>query len=527
MIEPLLELRKISKRFSGVEALKDVSLIVARSEVHGLLGENGSGKSTLIKILAGYHAPEPGGEFRLRGELVPLPLRPGDFRRLGMAFVHQDLGLAPDLTVLENLLMVRLSTSTELRIDWRAEHQSARQLFDRFGLRLDPMALVREVSDSDRALLAIVRAATEMDGASNVLGHANNREESSGAGLLVLDEPTVYLSGRDVERLVVIMHAVTDGGGSVLFVSHDLDEVLQYTDRSTVLRDGVAVQTVASKVTTKADLVRLIIGHELAIHRGLERSSSASPGNHASIELSRPTVVGLTGGRSGMKNVSFSVGVGEIVGITGLIGSGFEEVPYLLFGATRAEAGSLSLDHSTVELVGITPRRAINAGLALIPADRQRDGAVLSLSVSDNVMLQVLGSYRHRWWLERRRMRADADRVLSDYGVRCGSSRALYQTLSGGNQQKALLARWLQTRPRLLLLHEPTQGVDVGSREEIFERLLGLAATGIRILCASSDHEQLEAICSRVLVMSGGQIVAELEGEDVRKVTITAQCLSA
>jgi ribose transport system ATP-binding protein len=504
---PLLEMRGISKTFGGIRALDGVSLSVDRGEIHGLLGENGSGKSTLIKILAGFHVPDRGGELTINGRPVGLPLVPGQFRELGMRFVHQDLGLVATLSALENFRVDELVSGSHWRISWRKERCRVLEIFEQYRIDIDPDALVGNLRPVDRALLAIVRAVSGLDAAA--------AKDDRNGGLLVLDEPTVFLPKVDVEALFELVRRVARRGSSVVLVSHDLDEVRQITDRVTVLRDGRVHGTVETARTTATQLIEMIIGRPL--------DALASRTEHPASGTRRVAVAGLTG--ASIRDATFEIRSGEILGVTGLVGSGFEDLPYLLFGATPAEAGTLTVDGVTHEAATLAPGTALRAGLALIPADRPRDGAVGTLSVADNVSLQVLDRYRRTGILRRRALLEDARGHLATFDVRPGDPALTYASLSGGNQQKVLLAKWLLTEPNVLLLHEPTQGVDIGARQEIFGVLRSAVAAGMAALCASSDYEQLELLCDRVLIVAGGSIVSQLSGADVTKERITEQCL--
>ena len=502
---PALVLRGVSKHFGGVRALVDVDLTVGGGEIHGLLGENGSGKSTLIKILAGFHVPDA-GTLEVHGRSVDLPLPPGRFRELGISFVHQDLALLSSLTVVENL-RAGMIVRSRLRpyVSWSAERRRAREVFARYGVSMDPSATVADLRPVERALLAIVRAMEEI------------REVHDSDGLLVLDEPTVFLPRADTEHLFALVREITAGGGAVLFVSHDLDEVHEITDRVTVLRDGHVVGTVATADATADQLVEMIIG------RSLEAFSVRKDGSRD--DVVRATVQRLSG--AGVTDVSFQLHEGEVLGITGLAGSGFESVPYLMYGAWPAESGDLVVGEEHHPLSGMRPHRAIAAGMALIPADRQRDGAVGTLPVTDNMTLPDLASYRVGLRLRRDRMRRRTGELMSTFDVRPAEPGFDYGALSGGNQQKALLAKWLQMSPSLILLHEPTQGVDVGARQQIFATIRAAADAGASVVCASSDYEQLAMICDRVLVFGRGRVGRELAGDDVTKDRITEQCYAA
>jgi len=496
--QPLaLEARHISKRFGGTLALDRAGISLRRGEVHGLLGENGSGKSTLIKVLAGYHAPDGGGTLEVAGRRVSLPLGPGEPRALGLRFVHQDLGLILSLTVLENLRLEQLAAARWTRIAWRAERRRAAATLARLGVERDPRAVVSELRPVERALLAIVRALEDMPA----------------GGVLVLDEPTAFLPVRQREALLTLVRRVAGEGSSVLFVSHDLGEAERLADRATVLRDGRNVGTLAGDELETDRLVELMVGRPLA------PPSTPRGGNGRA----RFSVVRLSG--EVVRDLSLDLPRGQVVGITGLPGSGFEELPYLLFGARRARSGRLALDDE-IDLTTLTPARALAAGIALLPADRSRDGAVGSLSVGANVTLPALDLYAGRTRLDRRRLRDGAAVLLAEQDVRPPDPGLAFEALSGGNQQKALLAKWLQTHPRLLLLDDPTRGVDVCARERILAALRQTAGAGAAVLCSSSDHEQLADLCGRVLVFSDGRVVEELAGPELTKEGIARRCHS-
>ena len=369
-IKPLLSARRVTKAFGGALALDNVDLTVLPGEVHGLLGENGSGKSTLIKVLAGYHSPE-GGELAVNGRDIGLPLPPGQSRALGFEFVHQDLGLVPSMTVAENLFMRDIAAPTNrVFLSWSRKSRQAEQVFARYGLAMDPEATIENVRPVERALLAIVRA---LEGLRDDAG----KEPT----LLVLDEPTVFLPTNEISLLFDFVRRIAASGSSVLFVSHDLEEVLSITDRVTVLRDGQVAGVVRTAETTPHDLVRLIIGHEL---------QAMNTVGQVPVEQRRPVLGVLNLSTRWLDDVTFELHAGEVLGVTGLVGSGYEDLVYAIFGAIPADKGTLHIGEAQLSLQSMTPRKAMDQGLALVPGDRQRNGSIATLSAAENVNLPVL-----------------------------------------------------------------------------------------------------------------------------------------
>jgi ribose transport system ATP-binding protein len=501
-----LSFTALSKTFGATRALNNVSLDLLAGEIHGLVGQNGSGKSTLIKVLAGYYEPDAGSQLSIDGAPVRLPLPPGDYSKYGISFVHQDLALIPSLTVLENLRVNDLCLKSRWYISWKEEIREAEKLLKEFDLDLDPQIRIEEVDVGSRALLAIVRA---MDG-------MRKGQTGRTAGLLVLDEPTAFLTGSDVERLFVLARRIKAQGASVLFVSHDLDEVLDLTDRVTVIRDGALAGTFISREVTKNSLVERIIGHPLSDENkdGLREED---------LRKTTPAISVTDLDGEYVHGISFEIKEGEIVGMSGLLGSGFADVPSLLFGAKRAAAGILRVGKESYPLPAINPWKALEAGITLIPVDRRGEGIVEDLSIIENISLPVLKHFGP-WRLQHANLRSTAEKLVRDFDVRPIDPENRVANLSGGNQQKVLLAKWLQIKPKLILLDEPTQGVDVGAREQIYQLLRKQAATGAMILCASSDYEELATLCGRVLIFSRGRIVEELLGTQLTKEAIAQRC---
>ncbi|AEA26325.1 MULTISPECIES: sugar ABC transporter ATP-binding protein [Pseudonocardia] len=504
---PLVRIRGLTKIFGGQRALDGVDLTIMPGEVHGLLGENGSGKSTLIKVLSGFHTPD-GGTLEVAGRDVPLPLLPGQHRSLGFDFVHQDLGLVPSLSVTENLMLGEIASSRKVAYSWRAARERAAAMFARYDVDIDPDATVERIRPVDRAMLAIVRAVESIRAGAAAEGEA-------GANMLVLDEPTVFLPKQEVGQLFSLVRRITSDGSSVLFVSHDLDEVREITDRVTVLRDGRTSGTAVTKEISGRELVTMIIGRELAEH---------PHDAHAATTVGRDVVLSVRNLSHGpLQDVSFDLHEGEVLGFAGLVGSGYEEVVYSLFGASPGATGTISSGERTIDIASLTPRRAMSLGMALVPGDRKNSGSVATLSLGENMNLTVLDRYFRGWRLRHGTMRDNVRQLVTEFDVRPAVPDLEYGSFSGGNQQKALMAKWQQTNPKVLLLHEPTQGVDVGARQQIFDMIRGSTATSATI-CASSEYEQLETICDRVGIFVRGRLVTFVTGADITKARIADLC---
>jgi ribose transport system ATP-binding protein len=497
-----LQLHGVSKSFDGVRVLHDVDLEVMPGEIRGLLGQNGSGKSTLVKILAGYHKPEPGADAWLWGRRVSFPIeRP---RECGISIIHQDLGLVDTISVQENLgAGSRFGAGRFSPIRRAAERRVTRGLLAQVGLEVDPDDAVGELSPAERAMVAILRAVRQLD------------EQSTQQRLLVLDEPTVYLAGPEVERLLNTMKSLAEAGAAVVFISHQLNEVLAVADRVTVLRDGEVVATVTTDETSPAELASLMLGHDLeAFYPARTDVSFETQAETSLLWIDR--LAGKT-----VSDVSFAVVPGEIVGVTGLAGMGQDELPYLIVDVRSVRAGTVAVDGRVVRL---SPAKALSLGIVLIPGNRQRDGVWSQAAAWENVTLPYLGNYFQHGWLRRSQEKADTASLMKRFAVRPPVPERELRTFSGGNQQKVVLAKWLQASPRVVLMHEPTQGVDAGARMEILEVLKSIVAAGTAAVVFSTDYEQLAHICHRVLVLWNGTITTELRDHDVTENTIRLAC---
>jgi ribose transport system ATP-binding protein len=502
---PALDASNLAKSFGASRALKGVDLTVGAGEVVALLGENGSGKSTLVKILAGYHQPEPGGELRMNGIEVPLPVPLGESRAIGLAFVYQDLGLANDLQVVENLFVGhRVATglrSSTKPIRWGAERERARAIFERYQVKLEPSALVGRLRPTSQALLAIVRAAEE-------LREYREQHEKTG-GVLVLDEPTVFLPQHEKVFLYDLVRRVASDGIGVLFVSHDMTAVREIANRAVVLRDGEKVGDVRLSEASDADLIQLVSGHRIS-RETIEAATNykqeeAAVVQDAEIVLS---VTGVTGGR--LHGVDLNVHAGEILGVAGLLGSGSEDLPYALFGDISGSTGHVRIGDWETEVSQISPRSAREHGAALVPGDRKQQGVVAELPVATNMLSLSFKNFMQGGILRHGKLRSVASERSHTYDVRPRNVTLNMASLSGGNQQKVVLARWLEQSPKLLLLHEPTQGVDVATRHEIYELMRERAREGVAILWVSTDFDELATVAHRIVLCSSGVIAGTI-----------------
>jgi rhamnose transport system ATP-binding protein len=477
-VHPLLALRGVSKSFGAVAALQDVQLELSGGEAHALVGENGAGKSTLVKVLAGVHQPDA-GTVELDGRPIAFA-GPADARSAGIAVIYQEPTLFPDLSVAENIFMGRQPLRGLRRVDSAAMRRRTVELFDRLGVHLDADRPARGLSIADQQLVEVAKAL------------------SFDARVLVMDEPTAALSGREVERLFAVTRALRDGGVAVLFISHRLDEVFTLCQRVTVMRDGRWVSTDPVTDLTVEELVRRMVGRAV---------SSLYPKLPAEVGEPRLEVRKLT--RAGyFADISFTVRSGEIVALAGLVGAGRSEVARAVFGIDRYDSGEVLV--SGQRLAPGSPAAAIAAGLALVPEDRRQQGLVMELSVERNATLP------RRWPLSRLGLLSGGSerRSTRDWAGRLKVKAARLtdpvSTLSGGNQQKVVLAKWLSIEPRVLVVDEPTRGIDIATKAEVHRLLSSLAADGVAVLMVSSELPEVLGMADRVLVMHEGRLAADI-----------------
>lgn len=492
----LLEISELSKTFPGVLALDRVSLTVRSGEVLALVGQNGSGKSTLIKILAGVYRADPGGSVRH-------PHAAGEADRSRLHFIHQDLGLVPMLSTVENLDLGRALAGAGLRpTRSRREHRRAEELIAQFGASFDVRMPVDRLSPAERTIVAIARALDGWSRADNVL---------------VLDEPTAALHGSEVTKLLQVVRRVAAAGAGIVFVSHRLDEVVTLADTVVVLRDGRVVANTGRGEFDHDALARLIAGRELPPRAA---GSGRSPGATGGCLVAR----GLTADT--LRGVDLTLDRGEILGVAGLVGSGMEQLAGTLFGAVPRRSGSVRVDGR--ELPPAAPARSVAAGVGFVPADRRRHGAVVTMNARENLTLARLSSPRRALSpIGRSVERAETRRWMREIEVRPADPERRFALFSGGNQQKIVLAKWMRLAPRVLLLQEPTQGVDIGAKAGIYALLRRAAADGAGVLVASSDCKELAELCDRVIVLVDGRVGAEIDRPQLTEAALVRATLGA
>lgn len=474
---PTIELDGISKQFGGVHALEEVSLSLYPGEVHALMGENGAGKSTLIKVMGGVHQPDV-GVVKVRGEEVDFH-DPAQARDKGIAVIHQEPTLFPDLDVAENIFMGRHPIDSLGRVDWRTTYQRVEELLKELGVSLNLRAPVQGLPVADQQSVEIAKAI------------------SLDAQVLIMDEPTAALSPKEVEELFNLVRRFRDEGVAILFVSHRLEEVFELADRVTVLRDGTHVTTAPASELTPDDLIRHMVG------RAVDSSSQKEKADIGDVALEVQNL-----GRTGaFHEVSFELRQGEILGFAGLIGAGRTEVARVIFGIDQADEGEVKLDGRQVTID--TPAKALGHGLAYVPEDRRQQGLVMDFSLAKNQTLPILRRISSMGLINRTREQSIAEDFSERLQVRAASVNQAAEALSGGNQQKIVLAKWLATEPSVLILDEPTRGVDVGAKAEIHRIISGLAAEGKAIMLISSELPEVLNLADRILVMHEGRITGE------------------
>jgi ribose transport system ATP-binding protein len=486
-----VQITQLSKTFAGTRALNKVNLDIRSGEVHALIGGNGSGKSTLIKILCGVYQGDPGGALRIDNfETSADESTPTIARQSGVHVVHQDLGLFLDLSVAENLALGSHYERNKLQgINWRSLKKRAESLIRRFEINATPDTELRSLGPAVRTQVAIARA-------------LQGQTESS-SGLLILDEPTASLPAYEVEMLLTQLRRYAAQGQAILYVSHRLDEILAIADRVSALRDGELIGTYDASEINESFLIELIIGKQV------ERTAKAALRSSQSDVVFRAQDLAV----GPLRGVTFDICKGEMVGIAGLLGAGRTELLRAIFGDLAVENGGMEL--AAVEYRPSSPSEAIRVGVAYVPENRVQDAVFMDKTIANNIAMPALSSYFRNGRVAQDRIDSDATEDIDRFLVKANGPDTLLSTLSGGNQQKVVMARWLRLRPRLLLLDEPTQGVDVGARAEIYKLVRAATDAGAAAIVVASDFEELTAVCDRIMVIREGRIVAELRGDEM------------
>ncbi|MBN2047817.1 MAG: sugar ABC transporter ATP-binding protein [Anaerolineaceae bacterium] len=475
MSEYILELKEISKSFSGVEVLHQVPFTLRPGEIHALLGENGAGKSTLVKVITGVHRPDH-GQICFNGEEVRFN-DTHESRQAGIAAIYQELSLFPDLDVAENIFVGRQPIKFG-QVDWRRLYAEAGKLLDSLGVHIDLKQKARNLSIAQQQMVEIARAF------------------SINARVLIMDEPTSSLTLNEVADLFRLVRRLRADGTAIIFISHRLEELFEIADRVTVLRDGYYVDTQPLTSITRDELIRMMVGRTIS---NQYPKLEVRPGD----VMLKVEHLSRTGA---FHDISFELRKGEILGMAGLVGAGRTHVAQAIFGINPAAEGSIHIDGQTVEIT--SPRQAIQLGLAYVPEDRQRHGLIPAMRITPNITLPMLRDYAKFSWLKRKLERKSAHAAASKMEVRANSLWQLARELSGGNQQKVVLAKWLSTQPRILILDEPTRGIDVGTKAAVHGLMSKLAAEGMAILMISSELPEILGMSDRVLVMREGHLTA-------------------
>ncbi|MBZ9811290.1 MULTISPECIES: sugar ABC transporter ATP-binding protein [unclassified Mesorhizobium] len=490
-MNPAIEVKGLSKSFPGVQALKNIDLTIRTGEVHALIGQNGAGKSTLIKIMAGAFPPSE-GTLLVHGEPVRFS-EPLDAIRRGIVTISQETNLVPTLSASENIFIGRLPLRSGKRVDWALMRRESSRLLDELGFPLDPDTKAAELSVAQQQGVEIARALS--------------RE----ADIVIMDEPTSALAAREVERLLKAVDQLKARGRTIIYVSHRFDEVFRLADRMSVFREGMHVATLDASSTNRDALVELMIG----------RAMTAPTARRAQVVCSSAPVLAVEGiGRAGVfEDISFSLHAGEILALSGLVGSGRTEIVRAIFGADKLDTGRIMIDGKVVPQP--RPNKMVALGLALAPEDRKRHGLVLQMPVMDNLSL---ASIARRAGIYIRRFGAEVSagrRYVKELSIRTPRLSTPVINLSGGNQQKVVIGKWLETKPRILIVDEPTRGIDIAAKADIFEILKALADDGMAIIMISSEQSEILQVADRTIVIGEGRFVAEFTKEEASEAKLT------
>ncbi len=472
-----VELLHIAKSFGGVRALKDVSLQVQPGEVHALLGENGAGKSTLMKVLSGAHQKDS-GKILIDGHEVHIK-NTADSKKLGIGIIYQEFSLVPDLSVSENIYLNRLNR--HFRVPWKKIARDSSELIQRMGFNIDPLRKVSSLTVAEQQIVEIAKALSEK------------------VKVLILDEPSAVLGTREIERLFAIIRELKEQDVSVIYISHHLSEIFSIADRVTVIKDGVTAGSRYINETDKDSLIALMLGRNLGT---MFAERTVQPGEEIiSVQNIRY--------KDRVKDVSFSIRSGEVLGLAGLVGSGRTEVAETVFAAVKKDKGTIRLNHREVNAG--SPSGSVKLGIGMVNEDRKQKGVLLDLLVSQNITLTSLGSVSNRLgFINRKKEKKIAEELIARLRIKVSGREMIVGNLSGGNQQKVAIAKWVNRSCQFLIVDEPTRGVDVGARVEIYALINELAESGVAILVISSETSELMGLCDRILVMKNGSVQGAL-----------------
>lgn len=484
MPETILEMKNIDKRFSGVHALKSVSFDLRAGEVHALMGENGAGKSTLMKVLTGIHTMDD-GEITLFGNKVKFT-DISQSQQAGISMIHQELNIMNHLTVAQNIYIGREPLIKNFYIDDKKMEEDAKKLFDKIGVDIDPTVTLGTLTVGKQQMVEIAKAV------------------SHDSKLLILDEPTAALTQTEVDELFAIMNDLRDKGIGMIYISHRMDEINRISDRITVMRDGEYVGTLNTKETTKDEIVKMMVGR---VVYGDKKEVSNVPDN-APVVLE---VKNLCSGNT-IKNVSFKLRKGEILGFSGLMGAGRTEVARAIFGADRYDSGEIFINGKKVAIN--EPFTAVKHGICYLSEDRKQYGLMLNKSISENTALSSLDKFIKFGWINDKKIARESKKYNEKLRTKTPSMEQLLKNLSGGNQQKVIIARWLMKDSDIFIFDEPTRGIDIGAKSEIYDLIEDLAANGKSIIMISSELSEVQRLSDRVVVMCEGRITTELDIAD-------------
>lgn len=493
-MEKLLEVKNISKQFPGVKALDNASLDLNKGEVLGLIGENGAGKSTLIKILAGVHRKDS-GELYLEGKPIDIE-NPEASQKAGISIIYQELNLVPNLSIAENIFMGKEFRKASFFLDKKNTLEKAESLLKEVGLDVDATTLISDLSISQRQMVEVAKALA-MD-----------------AKIIIMDEPTSTLTGKETDILFSIIEGLVRKGVGIIFVSHKMDEISKICQRVHILRDGKDVGTFITGEISKEDIIGLMVGRELGSI--FVKDSKAG----------ETTILSVTNLRSdnGVKNVTFDLKKGEILGFAGLVGSGRTETMRAIFGLDKILEGTIEIEGERVEIE--SPMDAIKKGIGFVPEDRKELGLVLPMTVKENITLPNLPAYQNYGLLNKRREAETAENFVSSLSIKTPHINQTTNNLSGGNQQKVVLSKWLEMKPRILILDEPTRGIDVGAKKEIHKIMSDLAGSGVSMIMISSELPEILSMSDRIVVMHKGEVKGEIPCKGATQESIMSIALS-